>query len=196
MIKVWNKVKNLDSVWFVGAVLLGLTGLEIVLSGLPGEWRFYLNLGLFVVGGVVGYYLVDLEQILFVFLTHPEAESSQLARKLWQKRRYRDALRTALYYRNAADRVRLPFTNLMFMLVWPVVSFYLVFSSGSSVAVGLALVVYWRVWFSLYGLARLGVKVFDQRAGWMIERELNQGEIRVGLWILLGLLLLLVGAGL
>lgn len=95
---------------------------------------FYL---LFVLGGLVGTILPDIDHLLYVLVFKPIELTSQRVSYYLKNRQYREAL--GLLYDTRLERRDLIFHRFYFLVIFAVLTFWVVSSSGSLFGRGLVL---------------------------------------------------------
>jgi len=90
----------------------------------------YLWLG--VIGGT---FILDIDHLLYWFVTHPEKQDSQLAKVLWQKRDLSGLLGLMARYHDT--HTRLIFHSAFFQAILFILAFYIFTAGGSLFASGL-----------------------------------------------------------
>lgn len=98
---------------------------------------FSLSSWPFWIGGIFGVFLPDLDQILYVFVLRPMDFVSQRVSSAINVKRYREAL--SVLYETKHERGEQMFHNVGFVLIFAVLTFWVVSSSGSLFGKGLVL---------------------------------------------------------
>lgn len=93
-------------------------------------WPFY-------VGGLIGLFMPNLDHLLYVFVFRPMDLTSQRVRLLINEKRYKEAL--ILLYDTKDERKDLIFHSTNFQLIFAVLTFWVISSSGSLFGKGLVL---------------------------------------------------------
>lgn len=88
-------------------------------------------------GGLVGLFLPNLDHLLYVFIFRPFELTSQRIKLLINEKRYKEAL--ILLYQTKEERVDLIFHSLNFQIIFTILTFWVISSSGSIFAKGLVL---------------------------------------------------------
>jgi hypothetical protein len=101
--------------------------------------RNYLNLSYwpFWVGGLVGTLLPDLDHLLYVFFLRPEELTSQRVNYMLEKRNLWGSLN--LLAETRSERTKLVFHTALFQIIFVILSFWMVTSSGSFFGRGVVL---------------------------------------------------------
>lgn len=102
--------------------------------------RFKIDLALVFLwlGGLLGTFLLDIDHLLYWFVTHPEKEDSREAKALWQQKGlhgYRELYQLAQKTHYAHDR--LIFHSAVFQVILLVLALYVISSGGSVFGSGL-----------------------------------------------------------
>jgi hypothetical protein len=111
----------------------------ILLFALISLTRHYLNLSFwpFWVGGVVGTFMPDLDHLLYVFFLRPEELTSQRVNYMLEKRNLWGTLN--LLAETRSERTKLVFHTALFQIIFAVLSFWVITSSGSLFGRGIVL---------------------------------------------------------
>lgn len=88
-------------------------------------------------GGLIGTFLPDIDHILYVFVFKPFELTSQRSVAYFKQRRYIEAM--SLLYDTRLERKDLIFHTLNFLIIFGVLTFWVVSSSGSLFGRGLVL---------------------------------------------------------
>lgn len=89
------------------------------------------------VGGLVGLFMSNLDHLLHVFVFQPHELTSQRILMLLRNKQYKEAL--VLLYDTNTERTNLVFHTTLFQIIFTVLTFWVVTSSGSLFARGLVL---------------------------------------------------------
>lgn len=89
------------------------------------------------VGGLVGLFMSNLDHLLHIFVFKPQELTSQRVLALFKNRQYKEAL--VLSYDTREERIDLIFHTNLFQIIFIVLTFWVVSSSGSLFARGLVL---------------------------------------------------------
>lgn len=110
----------------------------LVLSILNGWFKlsFY---GLWI-GGLIGTLLPDADHFVYAYFLRPQELTSQRARHLVFKKEYLNSIR--LLFDTRKERTNLIFHSVLFQLIFIVVTFLIITSSGSVFGIGLVLSFY------------------------------------------------------
>lgn len=157
--------------------------------------RFKLDLGLFwlLVGGLVGTYILDVDHLIYWFVSHPEKEDSgkalEITRRIRGIRGIRD-IAGELYqlgqqYHN--EHLHMVFHTISFQLILLILTVYVLSSSGSYFGAGLVLAINLHllkdIWqdYVFRGKEALADYFLWQIKGWGVERYLKEYLILVSL---------------
>jgi len=104
-------------------------------------FNFYLtfNLVFLWLGGLLGLILVELDQLLYVFLLYPQQEVSRQIKALVAQKRYRRAL--GWLFQTGSGRRKLSFHNVLFQAIFIPFSFLVLTSSGSLLGTGMVMAI-------------------------------------------------------
>lgn len=89
------------------------------------------------IGGLVGLFMSNLDHLLHIFVFKPQELTSQRVVQLFHNKQYKEAL--ILLYDTREERTDLIFHTLLFQIIFTVLTFWVVSSSGSLFAKGLVL---------------------------------------------------------
>lgn len=98
---------------------------------------FNLSYWPFWVGGVVGLFLPDIDHLVYVFFLQPQELTSQRVNFLLDKREVKRTLE--LLYETRSERTGLIFHTILFQLIFLILTFWIMTSSGSFFGKGLVL---------------------------------------------------------
>lgn len=115
-----------SSFWFSIFVLTLVIKQDLTLS----SWPFFL-------GGIVGTILPDIDHLIYVYLVKPYELTSQRFGQLLQNRDLKRSVE--LLYETRSERKNLIFHSKFFQILFLVVTFWLMSSSGSLFGRGVAL---------------------------------------------------------
>lgn len=93
-------------------------------------WPFY-------VGGLIGLFMPNLDHLLYVFVFKPLELTSQRAKLLISEKRYKEVI--TLLYDTKEERKDLIFHSTNFQLIFTVLTFWVISSSGNLFGRGLVL---------------------------------------------------------
>lgn len=92
------------------------------------------------VGGLLGLLMPNLDHLLHVFVFKPQELTSQRVSQLIKNKQYKEAI--ILLYDTAGERTSLIFHTVLFQLIFTILTFWVVSSSGNLFARGLVLSYY------------------------------------------------------
>ena len=114
------------------------------------------------VGGLVGLFMSNLDHLLHVFVFNPQELTSLRLTQLVKNRQYKDA--TKLLYDTKDERNNLIFHTTNFQIIFTVLTFWVVSSSGSLFVRGLVLS--YLLSLTIYNLKKYIIKT-DNNFLWM-----------------------------
>ena len=114
------------SYWFSFFVLVSLVGRFFDVS----YWPFWF-------GGLLGVFLPDLDHLVYVFFLQPQELTSQRVNFLMDKREVKRII--TLLYETRSERRGLVFHTAFFQIIFLVLTFWIITSSGSLFGKGLVL---------------------------------------------------------
>ena len=142
---------------------------------------FNLSYWPFWVGGVVGLFLPDIDHLVYVFFLQPQELTSQRVNFLLDKREVKRTLE--LLYETRSERTGLIFHTILFQLIFLILTFWIMTSSGSFFGKGLVLS------FSIHLLIDQMVDLNDLKSfdNWVknfpIKLDLKQAKIYFAVFI-------------
>lgn len=147
---------------------------------------------LFISGGLLGIFLLDMDYLIFAFYTRPEDPLSIAARKCLAEKNYRELRRILGEIRE--NREELVLHGAFFGLILIVVVLFAVTSSGSVLGAGLALAILLGYLLDAAGLRQKNPLRLNKILFWQIRRavtplEQNYFLLAVAGGFLFGLLL-------
>lgn len=89
------------------------------------------------VGGLIGLFMSYIDHLLYVFVFYPQELTSQRLNLLVKNKQYKDAL--VLLHDTCEERKNLIFHTLLFQIIFVILTFWVVSSSGNLFARGLVL---------------------------------------------------------
>jgi hypothetical protein len=101
------------------------------------RWRWHWDLVFLWSGGLIGAFLLDLDQLLYVFWIYPQELTSLRVRSLFGQRRFKAAL--GLLSDTDEERFKLAFHNALFQPIFYVFCFFVLTSTGSLFGAGLVM---------------------------------------------------------
>ena len=152
------------SFWFSFFILVTIVRQFFSLS----YWPFW-------VGGLVGLFLPDVDHLVYIFFLQPQELTSQRINFLIDKREIKRLLE--LLYETRTERTQLIFHTILFQLIFLILTFWIMTSSGSFFGKGLVLS------FSLHLLVDQLVDLNDLKSfdNWVknfpIKFDLKQAKI-------------------
>lgn len=99
------------------------------------QWRF--NLIFFLIGIILGTFILDLDHLIFAFYQKPEESSSQRIREALGRRNWRELLRVLEEVHQ--EHTELVFHQAIFQVIFLVFSFFIVTSTLSLLAKGIVM---------------------------------------------------------
>lgn len=156
-----------------------IPGYFLLLSFL--HWGFSFNWGeiLVVIGGVAGFCLLEIDNVLYVFLNRPEEEISKRARGAFFNKNYRDFFKILAEVGETKNKRILH--SFIFAPVDIILAIYIITSSGSPLAAGLVLGLLLSYTIYIFNLFRkekqsgtdlLSEKVF-WNAGFLVDERIK-----------------------
>jgi hypothetical protein len=101
------------------------------------RWQWHWNLLLLWLGGLLGTFLIDLDHLLYTLVIYPQEVTSLRVKNLLQQRHYKETL--TLLIDTHDERLKLAFHNAPFQVVFWVLCFFVLSSTGSLLGSGLVM---------------------------------------------------------
>ncbi|OGD62956.1 hypothetical protein A2160_04290 [Candidatus Beckwithbacteria bacterium RBG_13_42_9] len=162
-------------------------GLRIYQSGQYLNWQAWLPVGGWLLGGFIGRWLLSLDRLVDVYLTHPETQLSNYVRYYLQKGQFRWAWATL--EKRKQEQQRLTFRSALFQAVWVGLVVFVATSTssllGKAIVMGLGLHLLLDEWKDYL----TNPKVLSQWLFWQIKREVSLTEEKIFLWLVTGVFL-------
>ncbi|MBU1084946.1 MAG: hypothetical protein ABIJ43_03765 [Candidatus Beckwithbacteria bacterium] len=144
----------------------------------------------FIVGGGIGWSLVFMDVIAYIYILHPEVQVSQYISYQIKNKQFKQAFESIKRRQGEFDK--LTTRSALFQVVWVVLAVFTLSSVaswfGKALVMGLGLrmlVEEWRGWFS--DKSKLKTSLF-----WQIKREVSMDELKWYLYIMTGIYMVLV----
>lgn len=107
------------------------------------------------IGGLIGLFMPNLDHLLYVFVFKPLELTSQRVKLLLNSKQYKEAIN--LIYDTKEERSDLIFHSLNFQLIFTVLAFWVITSSGNLFARGLVLGFFLNLALSVKGYLYLSI---------------------------------------
>lgn len=107
------------------------------------------------IGGLIGLFMPNLDHLLYVFVFKPLELTSQRVKLLLNSKQYKEAIN--LLYDTKEERSDLIFHSLNFQLIFTVLAFWVITSSGNLFARGLVLGFFLNLALSVKGYLYLSI---------------------------------------
>ena len=171
---VYFAVVAVFRVFALGFGDVGSLGLQIV-----GLW----------LGGVIGYLLVLLDRLVYVYLLRPHEQLSQQVQFMLAKRNIRGVLE--LVHRRRREQTRLAFRSFLFMVAWVFLALFALTSTagtyGGALVMGLGLHLVYDLWRD----QQMDPKGLNQKLFWQVKRAVPMRVQKVFLYLFSGVFVLL-----
>jgi|GEM_PF-1316851 len=155
----------------------------LLLSFLKWGISFPLGTLLFVLGGIFGYILLEIDQFLYVFYTRPEEINSVTAIQLFKNRRYKEMVFFVLSHRD--ERKQLILHSAIMAPVLFLLSVFIITSSGSIFGMGLVLGIFLRYILDLGFLYKQGSFILKEKFFWQVKGEIDDKNQKIYLLLIL-----------
>lgn len=150
-------------------LIIVLLRLVLNLAGV-GDWRFWLGLALLVVGWVIGWWLCEIDHVMYAYACDPNSPTCSMVRTYIKNRQWRAAWEAL--EKTSGERFKLPIRNILTMLVVAGVGVWVVTSSGSLLGSGVVLGLGGRL------LLELAMEVDYKKWYWVFARQFALVEHR------------------
>jgi hypothetical protein len=171
------------------AMVLGVYLVVITLL----RWSWNIELAVMWLAGVVGYGLVAVDRLVYVYWLHPEEQLSQQVRSLVAEKRYREMVE--LIYQRRKEQTKLSFRSLLFLVVWVPLAFFALTSTGSLFASGLVMGIGLHLVQGMWREQRSNPVGLNRKLFWQVKREVSGKEqelVVYGFSLVFGLLTLML----
>lgn len=111
----------------------------LILTSVVKKW-LSLSYWPYWLGGLIGMILPSLDHVIYVFFQRPYELTPQRVKALWQQKNYLGVI--SLLYQTRGERTNLIFHSLLFQVIFAVLTFWVVSSSGSPLGRGVVLSFY------------------------------------------------------
>ena len=101
------------------------------------RWSWHLNLICLWLGGLVGAFLLDIDHLIYFFVTNPHELTSQRVRRLFEQRRFKEGL--FLMADTVLERPRLSLHNALFQVILCVLALFVLTSTNNLFGAGLVM---------------------------------------------------------
>jgi hypothetical protein len=101
------------------------------------RWSWHLNLIWFWLGGLAGAFLLDIDHLIYFFVTSPHELTSQRVRRLFEQRRFKEGL--FLMANTVLERPRLSLHNALFQVILCVLALFVLTSTNNLFGAGLVM---------------------------------------------------------
>jgi len=166
-------------------VWLGFFGVIVVLKFfLRGFFLiFNLSLVLLLLGGAFGMMVSWVDRLIWVYYTRPKDSLSVKVKGLIKDKKVWEAFETLKSRGHEQDKLAM--SNVLFLAVWCVLSFFVMSSSpswfGKGVIMGIGLSLVYGIWEDWDDQEKLMGRLF-----WPIKRRVKQNEMQIVLAVFLG----------
>lgn len=124
---------------------------------------YSLNYWPLYVGGLVGLFMPNIDHLLHIFVFQPQELTSQRVLALVKNKQFKEAL--ILIYDTREERTGLIFHTFLFQIIFTVLTFWVVSSSGSLFARGLVLA--YLLSLTIFNLKKYTLKI-ENNFIWMV----------------------------
>ena len=152
---------------------------------------FLLNLDLvwLWVGGLVGYVLVLLDRLVYVFFLHPHEQLSQQVRFMLVKKNVAGALELIHWRRE--EQTRLAFRSFLFVVAWIPLAIFALTSTGEMVVGTLVMGLGLHLLYDLWRDHQTNPEAFNEKFFWQVKRLVQAKEQEMFLYAFSGVFVVL-----
>ena len=148
------------------------------------RWRYYLSFGYetlnliaFVMGGIVGAALIDLDHWLYLLVAHPQHPDTLKLKGMFKERHYREAL--GYFYETRSSRTRLAFHSALFQPVLYLAAFFILTSTKSHFGAAMIMVMGLHlVWEEMRQTLTGQEEYLKKWLFWQIEVNLTNRQVK------------------
>lgn len=183
------------SLVFVG-FLVGVFGLRLVRSANLFQFTsliFWKNYGwqflLWLVGGVVGWYLLVADRLLWVYFSHPKEKMSLYIKDLVKKGKFKQVILDLEKYKDYQKH--LSFRSALFQVVWVALAFFTITSTPSFFGKGLVMALGLHLLIDEWEDQLKDPNILNSWLFWQIKRKITLQEQKTFLWLMTGLFFIL-----
>ena len=174
--------------YLLGVVGGGLFGGSLIIS------RDWLSIIGFFIGGVVGWVLVRLDRLVYVYWSHPDTQVAQYARYHFERKNWKAGF--GLLEQRKQEMEELTFRSALFQVAWVVLALFALTSTaglfGKAVVMGLGL----KILFNELQDYMKDKALLKRWLFWQIKRPITDNEVKwymnIMTVVFIGLTLLLV----
>jgi hypothetical protein len=142
----------------------------VVITLLRWHWHWDL-IGLWL-GGLIGSFLLEVDELLYVFVIYPQELTSMRVKRLLQERRFKDAC--VLFLDTQEERTKLVFRSALFQSFFYVFCFFVLTSTEGLFGAGLVMAMALQlVREEIVSLFQEGEEVLRQRLFGQIGKEIS-----------------------
>lgn len=141
------------------------------------------------VGGLIGFILVQLDRVVYVYYLFPHEQLSQQVQYLVSKGQVLGAMK--LVHQRRGEQQKLVFRSLVLMLAWVPIAIFAVTSTGSLFAGGVVMGLGLHLMYDLWRDQRKDPVGLNTKLFWQVKRAVGLEEQRWFLYGLTGMFILL-----
>lgn len=141
-----------------------------------------MDLVFWIMGAVIGFNFLKIDQLIYVYFTHPDYPLSVYVKNLIKLKRFKEAF---LFLEQRVEEQRLSFRSALFQVVWAGLAFFILTSTseylGKTLVMGIGLSLLLDEWRDNLTQGRNINWLF-----WQIKRIVSPQEQKWFLWIMTG----------
>ena len=164
--------------------------IEIVKNDQWLELAGWLPFLAWLAGTMLGYLVLQLDQLLDIFVTNPQTNLALTVKSYLKKYHIQYALR--LLEANKHLQPRLTFRSISFQLIWIALAVFTMTSTGSVFSKGFVLGLGIRLLLEQWHYFLVNKNLLSQWLFWQVKRQFTQDEVRWYLLAMTGLTLLMI----
>lgn len=176
--------------FFVSVIFVSIAVLNAVplaLSEFWWYWPFWLLLGWWLVGGTVGYLILELDRFVDVYVANPDTKLAQEIRSRISSNQFVLAWKILLH--NQKLQPKLTFRSALFQVVWVVLAFFTLTSTSSWFGKGFVLAMGLKLLLEQWQWYQKDREFLLRSLFWQINREFTTTQLRSYLLVMSGIMI-------
>lgn len=152
-------------------LLLPLLYSLFFIRSFPNWWSF----AFFIFGTYIGFQILFFDRLLHAFYLYPETEFNQLVRALWKNKDYLGVIKALAQAETLQEKLLT--RSVLFLIVYVVMTVFVLTSTGSVVGTGLMLGMGLHYTYDFWRYSRSPEK-FAKQYLWQVKKSFSDQEIR------------------
>jgi hypothetical protein len=158
-------------------VTAGVLAARVVAEGVSSHWEFWVPIGLWLLGGLLGFLILYLDRLVDIYYGNPQSKLSLYVKDYFTQRKFKEGWQLLMY--NQRLQLRLTFRSALFQGIWVLLLIFTMTSTtslfGKGFVLGLGLHLLLEEWRD-YLADREYLKKW---LFWQINRPINYQELRI-----------------